>query len=314
MKKITTTFFALALLAAGMSSCQKDEQNSGMQFSATLEEASDMAKVDFDFESGLHWVNGDTIVVFGEGFELNASGTALARYSGGFFSATVQDDPSEAVFTEIPNFNVRPVVGLNRVFPTTPLSDDDAPFYAFYPVSYFNFMSAQSVLDQLLAGQEVVPFAIFPSQYTSPDGRLRGFPMFAKSETTNLRFKNLLGVIRLRLTANTSIRSIRISSPSEPMSGKGIIVIDNAGVPSLVFDESYNNGNSVTLRCTQNQNIANGHDFYVPVPAGSYQGLTFTFTNATGQTCVKTMNPNATVVVARSQYSTITLGPNDLVF
>ena len=66
------------------------------------------------------------------------------------------------------------------------------------------------------------------------------------------------------------------------------------------------------LTCATAQAIDNGADFFIYLPAGNYTGLEMAITDDNNVTCTKTAN--TTIPVTRSQYTTISLGENDLDF
>ena len=66
------------------------------------------------------------------------------------------------------------------------------------------------------------------------------------------------------------------------------------------------------LNCTTAQSIADGKDFYIYLPAGSYSGLRIEIADENNMYSVKTSN--RAINVTRSQYTLITLGEDDLNF
>lgn len=305
MRKIFTTVVALAFVAMGFVSCQK-EQTGGLQFTATMgEQVSDnQGKTAYDAANGLHWVDGDMIFVCSEDL-----------HSYGMFSATPQsDNPRCAVFSDRSR---------NYGFSAATLTEADAPYYAVYP--YDGYDQAYGILFQSLDiinnyGVAINALAYLPMEYNTQAGELTNFPMMAHSATTNLQFKNLAGAIRLHLTKpDVSISRIVVRSDGQQLSGlfdAGFSAYDvptlsvfanpNVSVDPLLFSDS------VVVNCSGNPSIAQGHDFFIPMPAGTYSGLEFTIYASDGRICTKTMNANASMEIVRSQYSTITLDGGSL--
>lgn len=169
----------------------------------------------------------------------------------------------------------------------------NGPFRAFYPTTL------------TINGETIT----LPDNQLSSDGSLTKYPMYAESDNNQLAFKNLCGALKLHLTkANTNISSISVITDRE-ITG--------------VFSINYNNGNpeltyvsgglsSTMLSCATAQSIDNGKDFYIYLPAGSYTGLRLEINTDEGLYCIKTANTN--ISVARSQYTSITLGESDLTF
>lgn len=210
--------------------------------------------------------------------ELN--GTALEWVGGdriavygtggaGIYSATPQTPATVAVFD-----NVSGETG-------------DGPFRAFYPAT----LTTDGVNITL------------PSTQTYVEGSINEFPMYAESSDNQLAFKNLCGVLKLHLTkANTNISSITVTANAEI---NGTFSVNyNSGDPELTY--SANGTNTTTLTCATAQSIAEGKDFYIYLPEGSYSGLQIELNTDDGRYCVKTAN--TAINVTRSQYTLITLG------
>ena len=208
------------------------------------------------------------------------SGEQIAIYGtvgGGIYSATPQTPATVAVFD-----NVSGETG-------------SAPFRAFYPTT----LSSNGVNVTL------------PKTQTYVEGSINEFPMYAESSTNELSFKNVCGVLKLHLTkANTNISSIAITAASEI---NGTFSIDyNGGDPEL---EYVSGGTKTTkLICTTAQSIANGKDFYIYLPEGTYSGLEIVLNTDEGGYCMKTAKASRPVSVVRSRYTLITLGSDDLTF
>ena len=208
------------------------------------------------------------------------SGEQIAIYGtvgGGIYSATPQTPATVAVFD-----NVSGETG-------------SAPFRAFYPTT----LSTDGVNIRL------------PQTQTYVENSINEFPMYTESGTNELAFKNVCGVLKLHLTkAGANISSLAITAASEI---NGTFSIDyNGGDPEL---EYVSGGTKTTkLICTTAQSIANGKDFYIYLPEGSYSGLEIVLNTDEGGYCVKTAKANRPINVARSQYTLITLGNDDLTF
>ena len=169
----------------------------------------------------------------------------------------------------------------------------DGPYRAFYPTTLNN------------DGINIT----LPSVQVSEDGSLTEFPMYTESNNGDLAFKNICGVLKLHLTkANTNINSISITAASE-INGQYIINY-NEGNPEI--DYSANGMNTTTLTCNNAQNIADGKDFYIYLPEGSYDGLHIEMNTDDSRHCIKASNRS--INVTRSQYTLITFGEEDLTF
>ena len=148
-----------------------------------------------------------------------------------------------------------------------------------------------------------------PATQTYVEGSINEFPMYAESTNNQLAFKNLCGVLKLHLTkANTNISTIAVTANTE-INGTFRIDFSN-GIPEM--DYVSDGTNTTVLACATAQAIDNGADFYIYLPAGNYTGLQIEMNTDDGKYCIKTAN--TTINVARSQYTLVTLGENDLNF
>ena len=170
----------------------------------------------------------------------------------------------------------------------------NAPFRAYYPST----LTTDGVNITLPAAQTYVA------------GSINEFPMYAESSNSHLAFKNLCGALKLHLTKNgVNISSISVTANSEI---NGIYSVSyNTGDPQLVHSTGTGR-NTTTISCATAQDISNGLDFFVCLPAGDYTGLVIELNTDDGRFCTKTAN--TTIPVRRSHYTLITLGENDLNF
>lgn len=129
------------------------------------------------------------------------------------------------------------------------------------------------------------------------------FPMYAYSTNKTLNFKNLCGIVRLRLKTTTdaglNLSKIILSSGSGGMSGE--FTLD--GYAAVVKD----NESDVTLQCGDGVllNDVSYTDFNVIVPEGEYEPLFITVADVSG-TAV-TYSSKAPVAVSRSGITRISL-------
>ena len=170
----------------------------------------------------------------------------------------------------------------------------NAPFRAYYPTT----LTTDGI------------HVTLPAVQTTADGSLTEFPMYAQSDDNTLAFRNLCGALKLHLTkAGVSVSSIEVST-NTPINGQ--YTLRYTGVP--VIDYESNGTNSTVLECENPQPIANGKDFYIYLPHGNYTEMAFTITASDGSVCTKHSKANVAIYITRSQYTTINLGENDLVF
>jgi len=160
------------------------------------------------------------------------------------------------------------------------------PYTAIYPAALANSATSVSL----------------PAEQVTVDGNLiSNFPMYATTTDENLAFKNLFGALKLHLQqANATVSRIEVTADVEI---NGNFDIDNSGENPEV---NYADGGSytTTLICTTPQDITNGHDFFVTMPAGTYSNLTIKIQNA-GYGVEKHSPEGATITIERSRYFTL---------
>ena len=141
-----------------------------------------------------------------------------------------------------------------------------------------------------------------PATQSSADGSLTGLPMYAVSSSENLKFYNLCGVVRFRLTASSaaSVSSIAVTTNANT---NGAATISGSGTSVALSTPS--GTSTTTLSVSTPQSIASAHDFYMYLPAGSYSTFNITVTTSAATTCTKTAN--SAIVIERGKITTITL-------
>lgn len=146
-----------------------------------------------------------------------------------------------------------------------------------------------------------------PAEQITVDGNLMAnFPMYAYSTDENLAFKNIFGALKLHLQQEgATVSRIEITADVEINGNFDITRVD--GLPQAAYADG--GSFTTTLVCTEPQDITNGHDFYVTLPAGTYSNLTVKIQNA-GYGVEKHSPEGATITIQRSRY--FTLGFNNL--
>lgn len=129
------------------------------------------------------------------------------------------------------------------------------------------------------------------------------FPMYAYSTNKTFNFKNLCGIIRIRLKTTTdaglNISKITLSSASGGMSGEFTLNENAAVVKDQTSDVMLQCGNGVQL------NDATFTDFNIVVPKGEYEPLFITIVETSGTTV--TYKSKAPVAVSRSSITRVSL-------
>lgn len=174
----------------------------------------------------------------------------------------------------------------------------DPTYTAIYPAS--------------LAQRQTV--ILLPPVQTSTDGSLQQFPMMAHSSNSELVFKNLCGVLRLRLQAlGKSVVGIELDGNAYYLWGLKQLNYNN-GDPSIT-NVSLNGSPEVLLSVSNPQNITTAKDFYIALPPNTYgAGFTIKIYTSDGSVCTKTITSGHSFRIERSGIFTITLSGDDLEF
>ena len=161
-----------------------------------------------------------------------------------------------------------------------------APFSAVYPAAIRTGVSTVSL----------------PATQSSTDGSLQELPMYAVGDDMNLKFYNLCGVVRFRLTASSaaSVSSIAVTTNANT---NGAATISGSGTSVALSTPS--GTSTTTLSVGTPQSIASAHDFYMYLPAGSYSTFNITVTASNYATVTKIAT--STITVQRGKITTITL-------
>lgn len=172
-----------------------------------------------------------------------------------YWESTDQISIDGSIYTATPDDTDKTKATFNK----TSGADPTAPFHAYFPASMYSGSKA-----------------ILLETYDYEDGKYN-MPMYAESSTMDLSFKNLCGVLAIKVFgANfTSVTSIEVSSDKQ-MNGEftaaadGTLTFKTEGV-SLTDDNR-----KVTLNFTSAKSIAadGSATFYIPVPAADNHHLT----------------------------------------
>ena len=172
----------------------------------------------------------------------------------------------------------------------------NAPYHAVYPASAFNEDGTVEL----------------PVIQVTTNGSLTGFPMYTESRGTALDFKNLCGILRLRLQkSGVSVTAIEITGDIE-LTGD-FNVTYNGGTPTLAY--SGHGTKTTMLTCSTPQSISRQKDFYIFLPDHTYTSMRIRIYNSDGEVCTKTLNANQSINIQRSKITTITMtNTNSLTF
>jgi len=118
-----------------------------------------------------------------------------------------------------------------------------------------------------------------PSEQSYVKGKVSNLPMYAKSSSTTLEFKNLCSVLAVKVTKGdiATLKSIRVSSSNRAMYGEFTIKekTEGKGDYYLALKNGENNSKSVILKSEEAITLSSeGSVFYVVVPAEvEYDGI-----------------------------------------
>lgn len=169
----------------------------------------------------------------------------------------------------------------NEQVPST-FIEPQAPYDAYYACDFEH------------DGNESYPLIPRIQKYTG--GTIANSPMYSKSTTSKLEFKNICSLVKLSLTGDGILASIKVRDSEKFLSGRftldsygNAVVTPSTGRHSIILDL----GEGVTLSDKQQH-------FYIAIPSGSYSNLEFTFTDNRGKSTSIKMKEGLTRKYARS--------------
>jgi len=141
-------------------------------------------------------------------------------------------------------------------------------------------------------------------KYTPGSFGKDAFPMLSVSTSSELTFRNLCSVLKVSMTGEESVRSIKFISADSwmPVSGKATVLADFNPEPQLTMADD--GSTEVTLDCgCVELNPATPTDFFLVIPPGTYHGG-FTLEIQTFNGMV-TRSTSKDVTFGRSQFRSI---------
>ena len=156
-----------------------------------------------------------------------------------------------------------------------------------------------------------------PQIQNSSNGELSEYPMYAESDTKSLQFKNLCSVLKLSLQKDDESVS-KIQIVTDKLTTGTFQINYNSGNPTITPSSTVQNHTAVTtLQLGSNVSIDEEHDFYIYLPANSYNYMQVKVYNADGLMFFKTWqkaDDQDPITFVRSQYNTLSFGENDIEF
>ena len=174
-------------------------------------------------------------------------------------------------------------------------------YHIYYPASMIAVTAANP---QLPATQEYVA------------GNVKGFPMYAETQSHAFQFTNLCGLFRMQLQkTGKSISSITITT-DKAVNGAFDVSTSAAGAFQLeAYTTEDNTQKSVILDCGENGvSIDNLTEFNIYLPVGTYSTFDITITATDGSQCVKGLNAGSSLTINRNERVTLTREGEELEF
>ena len=268
MKKIT---LSLAVAVIALASCQKPEAALPVaeQFTATVESFDSPTKTSMTPEKYVVWSQNDRLAIFQGSTladEYKVSDASVGK-ANGTFSIVADDSNINGDFsagTELP-CNV-----------------------ALYPYADDLTLTGSALEDEETIYE--IEGLTLPAEQVYVEGSFANgaFPMVAVTANLadhNLKFKNLLGALKLQLKGTQKVMSIKVTGKSnEVLSGSAVVTAyTNNLTPTVTMTATDDASKSVTLTCGNavQLNESKATDFIIALPPVLFtQGFTVTVTDS----------------------------------
>ena len=279
MKKLS---IALAMLSMTFAACQKAElaapentsNESGKEvFTASVEEFDSQTKTSLQPGNFVVWSSGDKIAIFrgntvADEYQLIESSAGTGK---GAFERIVKDGVINGDF-----------------FAGTELSRN----VAFYP--YSDCLNMAGVMQKGDVSTYTITNFVLPSSqiYVRNSFANGAFPMFAVTENTedyDLKFKNVLGAMKLQVKGTQVVKSIKVEGANgEILSGAATVTAyANNLAPTIKMVDSDDACRSVTLDCGDGVQLSESEatNFIIALPPVSFStGFIVSITDINEQT------------------------------
>lgn len=268
MKRIT---LSLAVMAIAAASCQKPEAAFPVaeQFTATVESFESPTKTSMTPEKYVVWSHNDRLAIFQGSTladEYRIDDASAGKANATFNKETTAGDGFYAGTEVLCNVALYPYAESLTLIGTT-LEDG----------------TAYKVEGVVLSSEQVYAAGSFA------DG---AFPMVAVTDDLsdhNLKFKNVLGTLKLQLKGTQTVKSIKVTGRSnEILSGTAVVTAYTNGLtPAITMTGSDDASKSVTLNCGDGIQLNEGTAtaFIISLPPVLFtQGFTVTVTESNDET------------------------------
>lgn len=127
-------------------------------------------------------------------------------------------------------------------------------------------------------------------------------PMYAESETTDLVFTNICGILELAVKGTGTVTKVEVKDAEKCLWGSCAI---NDGAAEITYnnpDDIKEHIGGVVLDCISEIKLSEDDPtmFRVALPAGEYSNLSFVFYNETGAPCEFCLKPESTAVITKN--------------
>ena len=164
------------------------------------------------------------------------------------------------------------------------LIEEGANYFAFYPYS-----EDKSITYKDNAFNITLPQV---QNYKAGSFAKDTYPMLAKSNNFNLKFKALCGALELNLVGTESIKSITFSGNNAAgnkyqVSGAATVSTDYTDFPSILMSKTANT--SVKLACGEKGVLLNAEKetaFFIVLPPATYHTFTLSIESVSGKTMI----------------------------
>ena len=234
------------------------------------------------------WSPGDVVkVCFEPPYSTASSNSQIKREAVAELSAVISEASASAVFTGIwdetkPMYSVGAIVYPASVNFTS--SQNTSNRYVTTNVSY-NLPVVQEAIEGTFAENLNLSYATVTY-------------MQLYNNNPNVTFKNVCSLIRINLPeTDYNVKSIMIESGNELgiMAGNAKLLWETSststGLSFKSSDPGISESTPVTLSKADGSNLVPGASYYAVVWPNTHNKLDFTFTDASGNTCVKTLDP-----------------------
>ena len=162
----------------------------------------------------------------------------------------------------------------------------ETPIKAGYPADYFS--------------NDLTTITL-PSHQNYVANSMEMYPMYGETETHGVNFKNMCGVLRVRLVKpGENVTKIAVTTTTY-LNGTFSVSMNSEGLPEMEHVSGGCNGD--TLYCAEPVSISTATNFYIYLPAGSYSPLRIEVFNDRGLLC--SMESTVAINIERNKITTV---------